>query len=135
MVHGKWGATSFTSLRTVNGTGSTKDHSLYQQSSAISDSGIGVSRKRDWPSAEPTLPVDNSAALFTAPRRKKFFKSRDTDSQQQEKTNESNIENINETKISKSIRSQPAIGKANQSVKYIRYSYFERNYPFLNALP
>ena len=85
MVHGKWGAASFTSLRTVNGTGLGNAHSISQPSKAATDSVASVAKKREWNAAiaEPPQPASIATAnLYAAPRPKKFFKSRDTLTQQ-----------------------------------------------------
>ena len=117
MVHGKWGATSFTSLRTVNGITSSKDHSIPQQPNSIEDSGIGVSRKREFTSKEAT-PSVNASTIFAAPRPKKFFKSRDTTSKQ-EPTLETNNDNISETKLHSEVRPMVPSGKTNVLERYI----------------
>ena len=58
MVHGKWGAASFTSLRTVNGTGLGNAHSI-SQSSKVSK----FFKSRDTLSQQslPELPETNKA--------------------------------------------------------------------------
>ena len=112
MVHGKWGATSFTSLRTVNGINSSKDHAIPQQTNTIEDSGIGVARKREWATQEVPRSANNTSTLYTTPRPKKFFKSRDTSSKQ-EQVPESNLDNIKESKLHENARSLPTTGKGN----------------------
>ena len=112
MVHGKWGATSFTSMRTVNGINSSKDHSIPQQANTISDSGMGVARKREWTTPDAPQSANNTSTLYTAPRPKKFFKSRDPTSKQ-EQTPESNLDNISESILHENARSLPSTGKRN----------------------
>lgn len=112
MVHGKWGATSFTSLRTVNGINSSTDQSISQQPNTIADSGIGVARKREWAAQEASQSANNTSSMYTAPRPKKFFKSRDTTSKQ-EQLPESNLDNISGSKLHENARSLPTTGKAN----------------------
>lgn len=74
IVQGKWGSTSFTSLKKVNGIGSKNDQSITQQTYNV-DSGIGVGKKREWTSSEITSSVNNASAVSNVPRPKKFFKS------------------------------------------------------------
>ena len=110
MVHGKWGATSFTSLRTVNGINSSKEQSIPPPPNSISDSGIGVARKREWTVPDAPQAVKNTSTLYAAPRPKKFFKSRDTTSKQ-EQISESNVDNISETNLQENARPLPSTGK------------------------
>ena len=93
MVHGKWGSTSFKSMRTVNGISSQKDQVLAQQANNA-DSGIGVARKREWTSPESLKSANIASAANNVPRPKKFFKSRDTASKPQEQ--QINAENVSE---------------------------------------
>ena len=97
MVHGKWGATSFTSLRKVNGISSSKDPVLGQQANNA-DSGIGVARKREWASPEGSQSINNASVVNNVPRPKKFFKSRDTASKPQDLMQQVNSETASEEK-------------------------------------
>ena len=56
MVHGKWGSTSFTSMRTVNGIGSKIETSSNYQSNNIYDPDVEVPKQRDWPPQEQQQP-------------------------------------------------------------------------------
>ena len=58
MVHGKWGAASFTSLRTVNGTGLGNSHSISQPSKV---SKFFKSRDTLSQPSHPQLPETNKA--------------------------------------------------------------------------
>ena len=75
IVTGRWGATSFTSIRTVNGT--IKSSETQISNSVDSVIGAGFATKRNWDAAETTTDVSNRSTVYAPPRPKKFFKSRD----------------------------------------------------------
>ena len=110
MVHGKWGSTSFTSMRTVNGIGSKIETSSNYQSNNIYDPDVEVPKQRDWPPQEQQPKVNNTS-VYNAPRPKKFFKSRDTAPQSHDKVPEANLGQISDTNTQKKITSLPTTGK------------------------
>ena len=110
MVHGKWGSTSFTSMRTVNGIGSKIETSSNYQSNNIYDPDVEVPKQRDWPPQEQQPKVNNTS-VYNAPRPKKFFKSRDTAPPSHEKGPEANLGQISDTNTQKKITSLPTTGK------------------------
>ena len=104
IVQGKWGSTSFTSLKKVNGIGSKNDQSITQQTYNV-ESGISVGKKREWTSSEITSSVNNASAVSNVPRPKKFFKSRDATPKLCEQTQPINTENVSEIKLHSTSRS------------------------------
>ena len=92
---GKWGSTSYTSLKKPNGFSSQKDQAVTLQSSNT-DSGIGVARKREWTNSEMPQSLSSSSVANSVPRPKKFFKSRDTSSKPSEQPQQVNTEIISE---------------------------------------
>ena len=116
LVHGKWGATSFTSLRTVNGIGSRTDCSTSQQQSTTIDSGVGVAKKRDWDAIEKSYPASN----ISAPRPNKFFKSRDTTTQSQSSVSQTNLAKSTDNNLHSTTKSIESNGKSNRILKCIK---------------
>ena len=110
MVHGKWGSTSFTSMRTVNGIGSKIETSSNYQSNNIYDPDVEAPKQKDWPPQEQQPKVNNTS-VYNAPRPKKFFKSRDTAPQSHEKVLEANLGKISDTNTQNKVTSLPTTGK------------------------
>ena len=94
IVTGKWGAASFTSIRTVNGAIKSSETQISKPVDSVIGAG-GLARKRDWDVAETkTNEVSIRSTVYAPPRPKKFFKSRDAISTPQPVSSQSLQTNI-----------------------------------------